>query len=110
MTTVNRIIFTKKTFGSDEELYSSINRQIQLLIKANYIVIMYSADDKDSVICVEYSSRNAQLGNAYPYWLTLEEAQYISGIQEDIALEEHKKALEEAGYEVIEDESKHNDA
>jgi len=95
MNPVNVIIYNKKDFGTDVNLYSKIAQQIQLLMETNNVITIRSDEEKTGVICIEYGPRNPSLGYPYPYWLLPQEAIYVAEYHDKLELEKYKNFIEE---------------
>ena len=96
----NSILFTRLNYKNDSEMYEDIFKQLQLLVNAGYVCIVHDASGNGSMIMIDYSVNDPDRADVYPYWLSPIEAHYLEENELSFELEEHKNALEKAGYNV----------
>ena len=78
MNEVNTIVFAKKNFQEDE-FNKKITTQLQLLMDTHNICTVYqNKTDDDTFVIIEYTSDDPYLNQPYPYFLYLDEAEYVS--------------------------------
>lgn len=70
MNKVNRIVYSRRDFKKESELYAKIAQQIQLLIETNNTVVLKDADEKGGTIVLDFAPRD---GNLKPFWLSHDE-------------------------------------
>lgn len=102
MQPVNTIIYTKKDFGTYNNLYSKVANQIQLLIETGNTIVIRGEATKSDTIYIEYAPQNPILGKPYPYWLLPYEANYVAAYHDKIEIEKYKQIA--AGIEAAEEE------
>lgn len=79
--TVSKVSYNRRRFKSDDDFYATVNQQITLLLKNNYIVSTFSDIDTGSVI-IEFSPYTPDNLCAVPVWISpedfLEYLKYLS--------------------------------
>ena len=84
--TVSKVSYNRRRFKSEDDFYATVNEQISLLLKNNYIVSTFSDIDTGSVI-IEFSPYTPDNLTAVPIWISpedfLEYLNYLSEKTED---------------------------
>lgn len=96
MNKVNKIILSKRNFGSDEDLYKALAEQLHILFKSGYQCVVSDIDPKGGTICIEYAQSGLTFGEPKPYWLLDLEAVEVKRLHEQVEIELAKQKLEKA--------------
>lgn len=91
---ISRVIFSRQDFDNSSILYSKVALQLQLLLEAGNICSVSFADEKGTMIMIEYSPASAAAGTPYPYWLYPDEAEYVNEYHEICRYEINKQEVE----------------
>lgn len=70
MNQVNRIVYSRRDFKKEEELYAKLAQQIQLLMETGNTVVLKDADEGKGTIVLDFSATD---GPVKPFWLTKNE-------------------------------------
>lgn len=110
MNKVNRIIFEKQFYESEDDMLKHFNETLVSILKAGYVCVVNYKDDRLGVMEIQYEMDDIEHGAPHPFWLTPEEA-HSSFINHKINkyqnMDEEKKHLREElkslGVELPED-------
>ncbi len=65
---VNRIVFCKDKYKTEEEFWSAINTAIRLLLDAEYITVVRYDEKELGIVVIEYNYADKSYGCPYPVW------------------------------------------
>lgn len=77
MNKVNEIIICRDKFKSQEEFENNIRDTIMCLLKNNYIITINWDEPGLQILTICFNYGEQEYGDAYPYWLTAEQAEKI---------------------------------
>lgn len=83
MNNVSRIVLNKRDY--EQQLWTKVAQQIQLLMESGYACTVYDADDsRKGLIVIEFALMTPMLGAPQPYWLTPDEADHLMSYRDSI--------------------------
>lgn len=84
MNDVNTIVICRDAYTTQSDFQNAIRDAIMVLLNNDYIMTV-SYDEKGlGIVEIDYESCNQELGAAYPYWLTPEEAENVACYREEM--------------------------
>lgn len=72
---VNRLTICRNNYKSEEEFRNAINTSVNLLIDAEYVLVIQYDEKGLGIVTIDYSYADKALGAPYPIWVN-EDEQY----------------------------------
>ena len=72
---VNRLTICRNNYKSEEEFRNAINTSVNLLIDAEYVLVIQYDEKGLGIVTIDYSYADKSLGVPYPIWRN-EDEQY----------------------------------
>lgn len=72
---VNRLTICRDNYKSEEEFRNAINTSVNLLIDAEYVLVIQYDEKGLGIVTIDYSYADKSLGAPYPIW-GIEDEQY----------------------------------
>lgn len=87
--TPNRITICRDEFDTIESFKKSIGDAVNILLENNYTMNIFYDDKGLGIVCIDFDHKDEQIASVYPYWLDLEEADYIDTTRHEKRLKEY---------------------
>ena len=65
---VNRLTICRDTYKSEEEFRNAISTSVNLLIDAEYVLVIQYDEKGLGIVTIDYSYADRSLGAPYPLW------------------------------------------
>ena len=65
---VNRLTICRNNYKSEEEFRNAINTSVNLLIDAEYVLVIQYDEKGLGIVTIDYSYADRSLGAPYPIW------------------------------------------
>lgn len=65
---VNRLTICRNNYKSEEEFRKAINTSVNLLIDAEYVLVIQYDEKGLGIVTIDYSYADRSLGAPYPIW------------------------------------------
>lgn len=95
MNNVDKIIFDKRKYKDDHELFVKLGEQLSLLVSLGYICVVNRDFTHPDIITLEFVTSDLTEGEPFPYFLYPDEAQFVSIYHNTQLYQSHLDAVEE---------------
>jgi plasmid replication initiation protein len=77
MNDINSIVICKDEYKTKEDFENAIKDAVMVLLNNNYIMTVRYDEKGLGIVAIEFNYADQSLGDTYPYWLTVEQAENV---------------------------------
>ena len=94
-TSINRLVFLKRSYRTLEDLYNRLAQQIHLLMETGYVCVVFEINAGEGAIVLEFNPNSKNVELQRPHWLYPDEAEHLESYQRDVEIDNLEQELDE---------------